>query len=192
VAAALRLHDKIETSETTKKMDKQAATSSKAIKKDTKQSPKQQRKVSFTSSQEGSSPKKFKARINIMKNYSRALTNFALSELAVPYLAGIMEQNQLDISTFQSFIREKKKRVNCIRNLRELLLIYETDSAQLASCKRAFEAICEVFLKYFCVNWIYHSKINDKLQHLKYRFKILRRVKDPAHFTYLEPCQTST
>ena len=52
--------------------------------------------------------------------------------------------------------------------------------------KRVFKAIGIIFIRDFTVNWVYNSKIADKLTHLKYRFKMLRRVQNPEFFTYLE------
>lgn len=123
---------------------------------------------------------------NIMKNYSRALAHFAVSEMAAPHLAKILKKEGIEKEQFCSFIEDYKDSVNCIKNLREMLLIEPQEDAQNTGIKRAFMQICEVFLKFFSVNWIFHSKIRDRLVHLKYRFKILRRIRHPEHFTYLD------
>ncbi len=60
------------------------------------------------------------------------------------------------------------------------------DSREMKAFKPMFQYVCEVFLKYFCVNWVFHSKVEDKVKHLKYRGKILRRIQNPELFTYLE------
>jgi len=123
---------------------------------------------------------------NIMKNYSRAMVSFALSKLALPYLAPELEKRGLTLAIFQKNLRNKREKVHCIRSLRELLLPKAEDSENRKSFKEIFGIICEVFLKFFSVNWIFNSKLNDKMKYLKYRGKILRRVQDPEHFTYLE------
>jgi hypothetical protein len=123
---------------------------------------------------------------NIMKNYSRALVNFALSGLVEPYLAAELEKTKQTMTTFKRFIAQSKGKINCIKNLREILLVTSEDSKQMAELKRLFKLSCEVFLKYFCVNWVFESKVMDKIIHLKYRGKILRRIQHPELFTYLE------
>lgn len=131
-------------------------------------------------------PKTMRTSMNIMKNYARAMASFAVSEMALPYLPEILKSENVSLMVFQEIIGERKGKVNCIKSLRELLLVRKQDDQQLASVKRCFQKICATFLKFFCVNWIFHSKINDKKTHLKYRFKILRRVLNPEAFTYLE------
>ncbi len=125
---------------------------------------------------------------NIIKNYSRALTTFALSSMALSYLETIIarEGSLLTLKDFLDFVKENKKRVNCIKNLREMLLVSPYDDKKIACMKKVFKKICEIFLKFFSVNWIYNSKISDKMMHMKYRFKMLRRVRNPEFFTYLE------
>ena len=137
--------------------------------------------------QAANSPSKaMKSSNNIMKNYSRALVNFALSKSAKPYLDCIIEKENIAHFDFEWFISSGRRKVNCIKSLREKLLITTDDSERIAGCKRAFRDICVVFLKIFSVNWIFNSKISDRRTHLMYRFKILRRVRNPEHFTYLE------
>jgi hypothetical protein len=123
---------------------------------------------------------------NIVKNYSRAMINFALSKLAAPYLPQLLVQEKIKMEEFRRFLNLRKTKVNCIKSMRELLLIAKEDTMQVAACKNIFKEICKVFIKYFSVNWIFSSKISDRIVHLKYRFKLLRRIQDPEHFTYLE------
>ena len=124
---------------------------------------------------------------NIIKNYARAMLNFALSTISFPYLESLVKAEKIiDLEGFQGFLDEKKDEITSIRKLRELLLATEEDSEMVAAYKRVFKEICMIFIRDFSVNWIYHSKVSDKLTHVKYRFKILRRVQSPAYFTYLE------
>ena len=119
---------------------------------------------------------------NIMKNYARALVNFGLSPLARPYLIN----EDLSYEKFKQTLKAKRKNVNCIKGLRGLLLQERRDSKDMRVFKMMFQRSCEAFLKYYSVNWIFHSKVDDKLKHLSYRGKILRRVRNPEYFTYLE------
>jgi len=119
---------------------------------------------------------------NIMKNYSKAMVAFALSDKALPYLANA----EMELNEFREILEARKKDIHCIQSLRGLLLIEKEDSYKTKSFKKAFKKVCLVFLKFFSVNWIFHSKISDKMMHLKYRGKMLRRVQAPEYFTYLE------
>jgi len=121
---------------------------------------------------------------NIIKNYTRAMLSFAVSKTAVPYLQKFVHQEQsvLNLCEFRTFLKNLKEDMNSIRNLRELLIIKALDSEKVVLFKKMLKMICIVFLKFFSVNWIYNSRMNDKFIHLKYRFKILKKIKDPKHF----------
>ena len=123
---------------------------------------------------------------NIVKNYGRALANFAASNLAVPYLNTLIEKEKVRVKDFRRFIASKKKRARCIAGLRNLLVVQDDDSEHVAAFKRIFKDVSVIFIKYFSVNWIFSGKLCDKITHLKYRFKILRRIRNPEHFTYLK------
>jgi len=123
---------------------------------------------------------------NIMKNYCRGITNFSLSRLAVPYLMPLLQKHKIELERFRKFLQNKKSNINCIKQLRQMLLISPNDSAEATSIKNIFKDLTIIFLKYFAPNWIYNTKIIDKFAHLKFRFKILRRVKEPLYFTYLQ------
>lgn len=139
----------------------------------------------YTQRQKG--PKKeIQSNKNIVKNYARAMINFALSNMARAQLNKILQKECVDLQSFKKFVQAQKEDINSIKKLRELLLITEEDSEKTAALKRAFARISEVFVKFYSVNWIFNSKVSDKLIHLRYRFKILRRIRNPEHFTYLE------
>lgn len=139
-----------------------------------------------TTSRRSSKKKEPQSNKNIVKNYARAMINFGLSTMAMPYLAKILESQKIDIPDFRRFIKGQKEEINSIKKLRELLLIVEEDDKTTADLKNGFRKISEIFIKFFSVNWIFNSKISDKAMHMKYRFKILRRIRNPEHFTYLE------
>jgi len=140
-------------------------------------------------STKGSPPtrkKEIQTNKNIVKNYARAMVNFTLSDMANSYLDKILTQENLELKQFKTFVAEQKEDINSIKTLREVLLISDEEESQIQAYKRAFRAISVIFIKFFSVNWIFNSKLGDKKLHLKYRFKILRRVRNPEHFTYLE------
>jgi len=124
---------------------------------------------------------------NIVKNYARAMVNFALSKVATPYLQELFKKEEYaEMKGFLTFIEAKKEEITSIRRLRDLLVPTEQDDELVQGYKRVFKAIGLIFIRDFTVNWVYSSKISDKLTHLKYRFKMLRRVQNPEFFTYLE------
>jgi len=126
---------------------------------------------------------------NIVKNYGKALCGFASSEIAIPYLELIIAResfNYVKISDFMDHIKSKKNGINSIESLRRLLVKNEHDDMVMAAYKRLFQEVSIVFLKYFCVNWIFGGRLLQKNAHLKFRFKMLRRIQNPQHFTYLQ------
>jgi len=123
---------------------------------------------------------------NVMKNYARAMINFALSPLAEPYKEKIAESRQITSEAFRKILLEEKKRINCITNLRNLLLVEDQDTEVMKIFKPIFQKLSEIFIKFFSVNWIYNGRLEDKFKYIQYRGKMLRRVQDPRHFTYLE------
>ena len=62
-----------------------------------------------------------KSSANIVKNYSRALVNFAVAKTADPYLEVILSKYGLSFHDFQRFVNSDCKKVNCIKSLRQKL-----------------------------------------------------------------------
>jgi len=123
---------------------------------------------------------------NVMKNYARAMVKFSLSPLADPYLERMKGKYGIIPEYFKMTLLSYKLKVNCIKGLREILLIVDEDSQELKTFKLVFQEMCIIFMKFFSVNWIYSGKMNEKSKYLSYRGKMLRRVQSPEHFTYLE------
>jgi len=124
---------------------------------------------------------------NVMKNYANAMVTFALSRMAEPYLSKSPLVRAMPVQWFRQILVSKKRKVNCIKSFRELLVIDESqDSEEIKTFKGLFRAACKAFLKHFWVNWIYNSKLDDKSKYLRYRGRLLRRVENPELFTYLE------
>ena len=122
---------------------------------------------------------------NIIKNYGKAMATFACSKLSKPYLERITDEGDIDEKGFVHFMATYKECTDSIGGLRSLLLVTEEDSNEVATFKRIFKSLCEIFLKYFAVNWIFGGKMMHKILHLNFRFKMLRRVRNPVYFTYL-------
>ena len=123
---------------------------------------------------------------NIVKNYGKAICTFVTSSLANPYLYEIVGKYGLSPADFIGYINSIKDSIDGLFRFRSILMINPEDGADLVAKKRIFVEISEVFIKYFSVNWIFHSKVFHKTAHLKFRFKMLRRIQNPELFTYLK------
>jgi len=132
-----------------------------------------------------STPERARATKNLLKNYGKAICSFAISELAHPYLLPIIEKEKVEMKDFSEFVFNIKENIDSIQTFRAVLLINESDSREVKAYKKMFAAMGEVFIKYFSVNWIFSGRITHKEAHLKFRFRMLRRIQDPESFTYI-------
>lgn len=109
-------------------------------------------------------------RADIMKAFANTIVIFALSPLAYPYLdrEGILEPE-----TFKRIL-EEKRRQNW--SLKRLLVIQRDESMETRAFKRIFKETCVIFLREFCVDWIFQSKFSNKMMYIRYRTKLLRRL----------------
>jgi len=122
---------------------------------------------------------------NIPINYGKAIASFAVSPLALPYLKSYLKGKALSVKEFVDLINESKEGIRGIDTFRAMLLIEKKDNLKIVLCKKAFQWISEVFIKCFSVNWIIHGRMAHKMTYLKYRHKMLRRIKQPEYFTYV-------
>ncbi len=129
---------------------------------------------------------KDRATKNIVKNYGKAICSFACSELATPYLSPMLKEQGVQLKKFIEFIMKAKDGIESILSFRNYLLVTEEDSEDTAKFKKVFSQISEVFIKYFSVNWIFSGRLTYKESHLKFRFKLLRRIKNPEAFITLK------
>jgi len=123
---------------------------------------------------------------NIVKNYGRAMSSFAYSEISLPYLEPLAQELGVTVAGFHGWIQNNKENIDGIERLRWLLIATQKDTSATIAYKKIFQNLCIIFLKFFCVNWIYGGKLTHKQVHLNYRFKMLRRVRSPEIFTYLK------
>jgi len=131
-------------------------------------------------------PESSRAIKNIVKNFGRAICAFAVSELAKPYLMEFAEKEGVELKDFVEHVHNMKSKIDGLFHFRSLLLKEKGDEPRVIAYKNLFKEISEIFIKYFSVNWIFHSKVHYKQAHLKFRFKILRRIQKPELFTYLQ------
>ena len=136
-------------------------------------------------------PKIYLQAKNIVTNFGKAMASFATSDLATPYLLNIIEQfkkegHNIGLEDFISFMGGAKGTIGSIDSLRALVLEDENDNDIEILCKKIFKMVAEIFIKCSSVNWIIHGRVTYKLEHLKFRYKMLRRIRNPAMFTYLK------
>lgn len=122
----------------------------------------------------------------VVKNYGKAIASFAISQIAVPYITPYLDQENVKLADFVGYIGKAKETIEGIDTFRTLLLVKEGDDDKVAAFKRIFRETAEVFIKYFSVNWIFSGRMMNKKVHLKFRFKMLRRIMNPELFTYLK------
>ena len=123
---------------------------------------------------------------NIVKNFGRAISSFCLSDIALPYLEPLVNHEDVKLPNFHKFVSHGKENIDGIASFRGLLLVMKEDNRELRAYKQILQEMSIVFIKYFSVNWIFSSRLKNRTAHLKSRFKMLRRIKDPEHFTYLK------
>jgi len=139
-----------------------------------------------------STPGSLLATKNIAKNYGKAICTFATSHVAVYYLEEIVKkETAVTIPEFLDYVESTKNQIEGLHHFRSVLLVNESDDEKTTAFKNIFKFICEFFIKYFSVNWIFHSKIKHKEAHLKFRFRMLRRIQSPEQFTYLKDTKKS-
>ncbi len=120
---------------------------------------------------------------NIIKNYSRAIGNFAMSELFLPYVSEDPLVSGLVWSEFVGFCKTARDTIQNIENLREYLIINEDEVEKVAAFKTLFKKAAVIFIKYFSVNWIFSAKLIYKQTYVQYRGNLLRGIMDPMKLT---------
>jgi len=146
-------------------------------------------------------PKIYLEAKNIVTNFGKAIATFALSDLAQPYISFAIQNHinktnesysqtstavEVSSKDFIEFVKKAKNNINSIEGFRRLILVEAQDTQKEAVLKQVFKDIAETFIKNFSVNWIMHGRVTYKLQHLKFRNKMLRRIQNPESFTYLK------
>lgn len=126
---------------------------------------------------------------NIVKNYGKAICAFASCKVSVPYIETIIENRGYDgfnVKKFMDLMKQRKETTNSMESVRKLLMEEPGDTEEEIVFKKLFKELSILFMKYFAVNWIYSGKLVHKNAHLKFRFKMLRRIQRPEFFTYLK------
>ena len=122
---------------------------------------------------------------NMIRNYGKAICSFAVNTIALPYIENILEQEQIteiSLTDFFDFVRWRRSKIETINTFKESVYPAENDGDKHRNFKKLLFSLAEVFMKHYCVNWIYSSKLGNKMEHLKYRFRFLRMLKSPVFF----------
>jgi len=132
-----------------------------------------------TSNSKAPSPTK-----NIVLNYARAIANFAISKLALPFLNSYIVNGQINHQGFVEFVTSGKANIGGIKSFKTLLVTKETDSAQVSLYKEIFRMLSITFVRDFSMNWIACGRVTNKDVYLKYRVHILQKLENPEDFIY--------
>jgi len=159
----------------------------KGVKSRRKQFKKESHTVALTASKGKTKKKRTNESKNAAKNYGKAIAAFCLSEIGRPYLQERLQLHQVQLEDFKTFVINKKETIESIDTFRELLTPdREHDTLAEMKSKLVFKDLSEVFIRDFAVNWIFSSRIRYRETHLNLRCKMLRRVRNPHYFTYLQ------
>lgn len=139
-----------------------------------------------TTPEERITPESYRATKNIVKNFGKAICKFSTSSLTSPYLTTFVEKEGVNMDRFLAHVDSIRPKIDGLNHFRAVLVTTNKDSQEMISFKKIFREISEVFIKYFSVNWVFNSKIFHKEAHLKFRYKMLRRIQYPELFTYLK------
>ncbi|CAD8062212.1 unnamed protein product [Paramecium sonneborni] len=115
---------------------------------------------------------------NITKNYSKAIISYIFNN---PELVQKMMSKQRYVD-FVNFLKNKKNQMTNIKQLRDLWV----DGGKNAEFNRVFRIISQQFLKTQAVSYVYNSRISNTQWHLKYRFNLLRALKEPENFKFIK------
>jgi hypothetical protein len=73
-----------------------------------------------------------------------------------------------------------------IETFRDSMLRNEYEPKEKEDYKEFFRMAAEIFMKYFSVNWVFTGKMLYKMEYLKIRGALLRRIKNPSSFINLK------
>jgi len=122
---------------------------------------------------------------NLAKNYGKAICNFIIRKLSNEYLIPIAIARAVDIQEFKIFVKANKNSVNNIEKFRNFLTISDRDEEKVKIFKKMFRDLALIFIKYFAVNWIFSGRLEHRQTYLRFRFKMMRRIRNPEKFTFI-------
>ncbi len=118
----------------------------------------------------------------MMQNLTKGLILFILSDLALPYIEQIrkLSADNFETDNFLDYVKTQKE-LSSNSNCFQALFLSNYGSILEKIYKRTCQQIAVIFLKYFMVNWIFQSRLSNKQDYLRIRFKLIRMIKK-VHF----------
>lgn len=102
---------------------------------------------------------------NISKNFGKAVITFIQKN--PERIKRILQNHNIELGAFSQDLKERKKNLISIKELRALWLDSEFEYA------RAFREISNLFLRKASFKYIFGSRIADFVGHLKYRRRMI-------------------
>ena len=116
---------------------------------------------------------------NIPKNYGKAIISFIeRNEKLVRRVLHIADTN--DYNSFMNTIRQKKRKVNSIADLRSLWVDEENPFAKTT------RILSGIFLKRHSLSYIFNSRVTNFQGHIKYRYRLIEALREPKQFTSIK------
>ena len=120
---------------------------------------------------------------NVDLTYFKAILTFINSHTALPYVKNFIQQENVKFTEFTSFIGQcQESASNGLQAFRQILVIDEITDAKMASLKRIFKALAEIFIRKYSINWIQQSRLTYKEEYINYRLKMLRKIQNPVQY----------
>ena len=124
---------------------------------------------------------------NMIKNYGRAIANFASSSLAIPYMDNLTKGIKFDHASFMNFSLSLRDFIQNDETLKLVIIPQEGDSEEDSTFKRIFRELAIVFIKYFSFNWIFNGRLQYKQEYLKFRGNMLRKLRNAESIVEQSP-----
>ena len=116
---------------------------------------------------------------NIPKNYGKAIISFIeRNEKLVRRVLNTTDSN--DYNAFMNTIRQKKRKVNSIADLRSLWVDEENPFG------KATRILSGIFLKRHSLSYIFNSRVTNFQGHIKYRYRLIEALREPKQFTSIK------
>lgn len=116
---------------------------------------------------------------NIPKNFGKAIVSFIEKQEKLT-MSILQRFPNLDYAQFILEMRQRRRRINSIADLRALWLEAENRFAEPT------RILSLIFLKKHSLPYIFHSRVTNYEGHIKYRYRLMEALKDPQNFTSIK------
>lgn len=115
---------------------------------------------------------------NIPKNFGKAIISFIQRNQGIT--ARCLNKYGVDLGSFLQELKQKKK---CLHSIRELRSLWIENDFQYA---KVFRELSYYFLRRGTHKYIFGSRIADFGSHLKYRYRIMKALENPTAFNSIK------